>query len=54
LFSFEEELQLLGIHLFAFAAEELSLEFFELPLGILAAAAFFEEETPSFLERALK
>jgi len=45
---------LLGIHLLALAAEELCLELFELPLGILTATAFFGKKAPSILERALK
>ena len=51
--AFEKELQLVGIHFLALAAEELRLEFFELPLGVLAAAAFFGEEALAFLDEAL-
>jgi hypothetical protein len=57
--AFEKELQLVGIHFLALAAEELRLEFFELPLGVLAAAAFFKmglllfgEEALAFLDEA--
>jgi len=56
----EEELELLGVELLALAAEELRLELFELPLGILAAAALFEmppalfvQQSPAFLDEAL-
>ena len=58
--AFEEERQLLGVHLFALAAEELRLEFFELPLGVLSSAAFlkmtlslFGEEALAFIDEAL-
>ncbi|MBP6785769.1 MAG: hypothetical protein KA152_18385 [Verrucomicrobiales bacterium] len=46
-------MELLGVHLFALAAEELRLELFELPFGILAALAFFVEETMTLLDETL-
>src|SRR5690606_921025 len=51
--AFEKELQLVGIHFLALAAEELRLEFFELPLGVLATAAFFKMGSLLFGEEAL-
>jgi len=44
---------LLGIELFALAAEELGLQLFELPLGILPAAAFIEMPAAFLLQLSL-